>query len=125
MEVTTLKRVFKYNGMNLLDPGSHLSPDGVREFHAICYPELLVAVVEGPVTKGTTSTYTFIKAVGSKGREQSPLEATRCVLIAAMQKDIPVLPGGEQSAGSNILEVCQQTEGARLPLPCSAYGIHG
>lgn len=63
----TIKRVFKYNGITLQDPGPEKLPDQVRVLFAPAYPELLNAVVEGPVTKSGVSTYTFARATGSKG----------------------------------------------------------
>lgn len=67
MEVKTLTRSFKYNGITLTDPSSDKTPDQVRKIYAYQYPELLNAVIEGPVTKGGVSTYTFTRAAGSKG----------------------------------------------------------
>lgn len=67
MEVKTLTRSFKYNGIGLTDPDPGKTPDQVRAIYAYQYPELLNAVIEGPVTKGGVSTYTFARAAGSKG----------------------------------------------------------
>lgn len=67
MEVKTLTRVFKYNGITLSDPSSDKTPDQVRKIYAFQYPELNNAVIEGPVTKAGVSTYTFARAAGSKG----------------------------------------------------------
>lgn len=67
MEVKTLTRSFKYNGITLTDPDPGKTPDQVRTIYAYQYPELLNAAIEGPVTKGGVSTYTFARAAGSKG----------------------------------------------------------
>jgi PRTRC genetic system protein C len=67
LEATDIKRTFKYNGMTLGDPSAGKSPDQVRMFFARQYPELLNAVVEGPVTKNGNSVYSFARAVGAKG----------------------------------------------------------
>lgn len=67
MEVKNLTRSFKYNGITLTDPDPGKTPDQVRAIFAYQYPELLNAVIEGPVTKGGVSTYTFARAAGSKG----------------------------------------------------------
>lgn len=67
MEIKTLTRSFKYNGITLTDPDPGKTPDQVRTIYAYQYPELLNAVIEGPVTKGGISTYTFARAAGSKG----------------------------------------------------------
>ena len=64
---TPIKRVFKYNGISFNDPSAEKTPDQVRLFFAPQYPELLTAVVEGPVTKAGVSSYTFARAAGSKG----------------------------------------------------------
>jgi PRTRC genetic system protein C len=67
MEIQTLTRKFKYNGIDLQDPGTGMTADEVRELYAMQFPELNNAVVEGPVTSGTEQTFTFVRAVGSKG----------------------------------------------------------
>lgn len=64
---TPIIRVFKYNGITMADPASEKTPDQVKAFFAPMYPELLNSVIEGPSTKNGTSTYTFTRAVGSKG----------------------------------------------------------
>lgn len=63
----TIIRKFRYNGMTLSDPSAEKTPDQVRMVFATQYPELLNSVIEGPVTKNGISTYTFARAVGSKG----------------------------------------------------------
>ena len=63
----TISRTFKFNGMTLADPSPEMDMETVKRFYANQYPELLNSTVEGPVTKGTVSTYTFIRAVGAKG----------------------------------------------------------
>lgn len=67
MEIQNLTRKFKYNGIDLQDPNVGMSADEVRELYAMQFPELNNAVVEGPVTTGTEQTFTFVRAVGSKG----------------------------------------------------------
>ena len=67
MEITKLKRVFKYNGVTLPDPSPDMSPDDVRDLYSATYAELATAGVEGPETKGTQLVYSFRKAVGTKG----------------------------------------------------------
>jgi len=64
---TELKRVFKYQSLTLADPGGDKTPDQVRAMYAGQYGELATAVVEGPSIKGGVATYTFTRAVGSKG----------------------------------------------------------
>lgn len=60
-------RRFRYNGITMSDPSPQKTIDQIRLFFATQYPELLNSVIEGPVTKDGTSTYTFARAVGSKG----------------------------------------------------------
>jgi PRTRC genetic system protein C len=67
MEIQKLTRKFKYNGIDLQDPNPGMSAEEVRELYAMQFPELNNAVVEGPVTTGTEQTFTFVRAVGSKG----------------------------------------------------------
>jgi PRTRC genetic system protein C len=65
--VAVLARAFKYNSLDLPDPGPNKTPDEVRAIYSAHYPELNTAVVEGPVTKNGVSTYTFARAAGAKG----------------------------------------------------------
>lgn len=67
LQGSIIKRSFKYNGLTLTDPLAEKTADQVRKFYASQFPELINSVVEGPVTKNGVSTYTFIRAVGSKG----------------------------------------------------------
>lgn len=67
LKEVTITRVFKYNGITLSDPASGKSAEKVKLMYATQFPELLTAVIEGPVTKNGTSTYTFNRAVGIKG----------------------------------------------------------
>lgn len=67
MEITTLVRVFNYNGMQLVDPGLQFSPEDVKEIYSATFPEITAAGIEGPVTKDDKLHYTFHRAIGTKG----------------------------------------------------------
>lgn len=67
LQSTVITRKFTYNGISLGDPAPGKDPDQIRIFYATQFPELLTAIVEGPVTKGGVATYTFQRAVGTKG----------------------------------------------------------
>lgn len=67
LTINTLTRVFIYNGTELADPGTHLSPQQVAETYSPAFPELLNTSIEGPVVKANKSVYTFFKAAGGKG----------------------------------------------------------
>jgi PRTRC genetic system protein C len=67
MQVTKLKRQFKYNGLTLADPAPNKPPEAVKAFYASMYPELTSAVVGEPTTSNGTTTYEFTRAVGTKG----------------------------------------------------------
>jgi PRTRC genetic system protein C len=60
-------RIFNYHGRILPDPDPKMSPDQVRLFFANAHPELLNATTEGGEFDGTTQTWTFKRAVGTKG----------------------------------------------------------
>ncbi|MDP3539139.1 MAG: PRTRC system protein C [Ferribacterium limneticum] len=65
--VNEIRRVFRYNGVQLPDvPG--MEPKEVRDLYSAQYPELISAEIEaGDVVNGVQE-YTFRKAVGTKGR---------------------------------------------------------
>lgn len=67
MEINELKRAFKYNGVALDDPNHKFTLVQVRDFFAAVYPEIISADIVGPEQVGNTQTYTFKRAVGTKG----------------------------------------------------------
>lgn len=72
IEVKPIVRIFKYQQLELADPGQELSPEQVVEFYSGVYPELVKATVEGPELQGTKEIYRIERAVGRKGGEKSP-----------------------------------------------------
>ena len=64
---TALERSFSYNGVDLPDPGSEMSPTDVRDLYSVTYPELANASIEGPEPRGNRLVYTFRRAIGTKG----------------------------------------------------------
>lgn len=67
LTVSTMSRVFLFNGIRLPDPNSTMTVDDVKAFYAAQYPELATAVVNGPEAAGDKMRYTFDRAIGSKG----------------------------------------------------------
>lgn len=67
MDIQTLTREFRYNGVVLADPSPALTLHQVRDFFANVYPEITSADIEGPVQTGAKEVYTFRRAVGTKG----------------------------------------------------------
>ncbi len=74
IETTALARRFTYNGAKLLDPGAALSPEQVRDFYCAAYPDLATAEIEGPTQQDGVQVYTFRRAVGTKGADESAPE---------------------------------------------------
>lgn len=62
-----MARKFMWNGMELVDPDAQLTPEQVRDIHAISHPELTTATVTGPKKSGEDDVYTFQRAIGAKG----------------------------------------------------------
>lgn len=67
MEITQLARAFRYNSVDLPDPGAQYKPEAVRELYSATYPEIVNAAIEGPEEKDGKLVYTFRRAVGTKG----------------------------------------------------------
>lgn len=67
MAIEQAVRVFRFNGIELPDPGAHMSPDQVRDLYSANFPELATAAVEGPSASGNRLVYEFRRAVGTKG----------------------------------------------------------
>lgn len=73
MQVQTLKREFRYNGVKLADPSPTFTLAQVRDFYANTYPEIVNAEIEGPELQGEMQIYSFRRAVGTKGNKGGPL----------------------------------------------------
>jgi len=69
MKVEKLVREFKYGAIALADPDPAQTPEEVKAFYAGIYPELNNAEIEVDRKNATRATYTFRKAVGTKGTE--------------------------------------------------------
>jgi len=67
MTTAQLPRVFRYNSVELEDPGLEHDPVDVRNLYSATYPEITSAAIEGPEVKDGKRVYTFRKAVGTKG----------------------------------------------------------
>lgn len=66
IEVTQIKRLYRYNGINLPDvPG--MSPREIRDLYSAQYPELVSAEIEAGEIRGGVQEITFKRAVGTKG----------------------------------------------------------
>ena len=65
--VAALKRIFKFNAVNLDDPGSQFSPADVRDYYSAHYPQLTGASVKGPVREDGKEIWTFETRIGTKG----------------------------------------------------------
>ena len=133
---THIVRSFKFNGMSLTDPCSEMDLDTVKRFYANQFPELLNSVVEGQVTKGAVSTYTFVRAVGAKGiredRPQSVIATIKKMTLGTNEKKSLFLGMTENEIKENILcsavlkTVVNSTVTRHpLPLPQQAFGIWG
>ena len=69
LETQELTRAFRYNSVDLADPGAAYTPSQVRDFYAAVYPEITTAAIEGPETADGKMVYTFRRAVGTKGAD--------------------------------------------------------
>ena len=67
LTIAPIQRKFSYNGVNLPDPNPALGIDQVREIFTATHPEIANAAIDGPILKGDTHTYTFVRSVGTKG----------------------------------------------------------
>lgn len=67
LNVTGIKRVFKYQGKSLKDPDPTMSPEDVMSFYTGTYPELTTSNVHGPKINNDVAEYEFKTTVGTKG----------------------------------------------------------
>jgi PRTRC genetic system protein C len=134
MKQIEITRKFQYNGITLPDPNARLSTDDVRGFYAAQYPELNNSVVEGPVTKGNVSTYTFARAAGAKGRGVEPNEHRERLQEVILKPTVDqglgltyVQPSESMSRALNSLVQVGNSKqtGRALTAPPMAYGFWG
>lgn len=67
LNLTGLKRVFKFGERTLSDPDKSMTLDEVMNFYAGTYPELTTSNVHGPKVEGDKAVYEFKTTVGTKG----------------------------------------------------------
>lgn len=67
LNLTGLKRVFKFGERTLSDPDKSMTPDEVMNFYAGIYPELTTSNVHGPKVENDKAVYEFKTTVGTKG----------------------------------------------------------
>lgn len=97
IETQEIKRVFRYNGITLLDvPG--LDPRGVRDLYSAQYPELVSAEIEDGGIQDGEHVFTFRKAVGTKGAGEKMAAWLACANAEAQGK-----PGNGNNALSRAL----------------------
>lgn len=68
LNVTGMKRVFKFGNRELEDPDKNMTPDEVMQFYSATYSELTTSNVHGPkVDDKNRAVYEFKTTVGTKG----------------------------------------------------------
>lgn len=67
IEATVVKRKFRFQGIDLDDPGPHMKPEQVRDLYAAAYGELTTAEVICLGIENGQQIYEFKKKVGDKG----------------------------------------------------------
>ena len=136
MKTITLTRKFTYNSVTLPDPNVGMSPDAVKEFYALQYPELNNALLEGPTTANGVSTWQFVRAAGAKGRAPVAVKTAgsdaRTVLNLAMggngaSNSMPTEEElADQARFSRALGAVTRSKGGRaMSLPSTSFGIWG
>jgi len=68
LQVTVVKRTFKFGDKVLADPNTSMSPEEVISFYSNQFPQLTTSTIIGPVYSDDDSVeYEFKSAVGTKG----------------------------------------------------------
>lgn len=67
VEKTILVRRFMYEQQEIPDPNPELEPTEVQAVHALTYPELANATLQGPETCEKWMTYSYQRKIGTKG----------------------------------------------------------
>lgn len=127
MQVSALTRAFTFNAIKLADPGSAMSPTDVRDFYSAAYPDLANAEVEGPKRVGDVDTYTFRRAVGTKGatgtrRAVKPhpgahtfIETARAAIDRQLGRDGITIRPGVRRATAIVARLANSTHRDKAP----------
>jgi PRTRC genetic system protein C len=69
MKVHSVRRIIKFNDVELADLNPNVPMEEVLKMHASSnvHPELSTAILTGPVMKGSTAVYTAELRLGTKG----------------------------------------------------------
>jgi PRTRC genetic system protein C len=67
MQVSAMKREFRFGGAKLPDPNPQIDVEQVRAIYATQFPEIATASLTGPEAIGDKLVYRFERAIGSKG----------------------------------------------------------
>lgn len=67
IEATVVKRKFRFQGIELDDPGLQMTPEEVRDMYAVAYAELTTAEVTCLGIQNDQQVFEFKKKVGDKG----------------------------------------------------------
>lgn len=94
IETAELTRTFKYNSVDLPDPGPQYTVEQVRDLYSATYPEITSAAIEGPEQKDGKLVYSFRKAVGTKGAELIKLKET----VDLLEKEMRAVAGDANRA---------------------------
>lgn len=67
LQIAPVRRVFRYNGMNIPDPNPEGSEEEVRRMLVHTYPSIATAKIDGPDLEDGNEVYTFKTHVGTNG----------------------------------------------------------
>jgi PRTRC genetic system protein C len=67
VEFERIRRIFRYNALEIPDPDPNMSVDKIKRLLANQYPELNNAAVEGPERVGGDHVFTLKRSIGTKG----------------------------------------------------------
>lgn len=110
-DASKLPREFRYNNIELEDPGPQHDAVDVRNLYSATYPEIVSAAIEGPELKDGKRVYTFRRAVGTKGAAAAAGARASLQALASGQAKRPrgnaVLPD-EHAAAAPFAKACAE-----------------
>lgn len=118
IEVSEIRRVFRYNGITLPDvPG--MAPREVRDLYSAQYPELISAEIEqGEIANGAQE-FTFRKAIGTKGRTGSTASAGE--RLAGLKAAVEF----ETRGGDKLSRALAKPAALKMGAAWSQFALHG
>ena len=125
IQTKELPRIFRYGSLTLEDPDPTSTPEQVRDYMAMAYPELEQATVIGPTETDEGIVYEFQKSYGTK----ASVSTGETISVIELSKEGPErgLSSSQEDTGDLMQHVAESVynnqNGERMTPASSALGL--